>query len=102
MESDAVSNARTERVSLNALKFQRDDALRTVANLAEEHDVRVDSINERRRGASVDINVTVTGGRDQIVSFCRAAGGIPAHESPSARLRRRVRTVVNAVLDSVP
>jgi hypothetical protein len=34
MDSDARPNARTERVSLNALKFQRDDALRTIAKLA--------------------------------------------------------------------
>jgi hypothetical protein len=102
MDSEALPDARTERVSLNALKFQRDDALRTIANLAEEHNVRIDSTNERHRGASVNINVTVTGGRDQIASFCKAAGGIPAHESPSARMRRRVRTVVNAVVDSVP
>jgi hypothetical protein len=102
MASDALPNARTERVSLNALKFQRDNALDTIAKLADEHDVRLDSISERRRGVGIDIHVTVTGGRDQIASFCRAAGGIPAHESPSSRLRRRVRTVVNAVLDSVP
>ena len=99
---DLDANARTERVSLNALKFQRDDALRTVAKLAEEHGVRIDSIEERPRSVNVDLDITVTGGQDQIASFCRAAGGIPAHESASARLRRRVRTVAKVVLDSVP
>jgi len=102
MDSRSPVNARTERVSVNALKFQREDALRSITRIAEECGVRIDAVDERTRGVSVDIDVTVTGGSDQIASFCRAAGATPEHESSSARLRRRVRAVVNAILDTMP
>ena len=102
MAFEPLRSVRTERVSLNALKLQRDDARATITRLADDHDVRIDSIEERAKRFSLDVDVTVTGDPDHIGAFCKAAGGIPAHESPSARLRRRVRTIVNAALDSAP
>jgi hypothetical protein len=90
---------RTEHVTFNPLKLQRKEALATVARLAELHEVRIDSIEERPRRVSVDMHVTVSGHAKNIESFCKAAGGTREGQST---VRRRIGAVIDGVLTTWP
>jgi hypothetical protein len=85
---------RTEHITVNPLKLQRREALATLAMLAELHEVRIDSIEERPRRMSVDMHVTVSGDPKQIESFCKAIGGTREGQ------RRTLREWIGAVIDA--
>jgi hypothetical protein len=84
----------TERIIFNLLKPQHADGLATIMRQAELHELRVDSVEERRRRLSVDIHMTVTGDADRLASFCTATGGKRATGPP-----RRVRQWIGEIID---
>jgi hypothetical protein len=92
---------RTEQVKFNALKVQRKEALATVMRLAEARELRIDSIEDQPRRLSVDMQVTVTGDADNIVSFCQATGGI-REQDPPRRLRRWIGAIIDGTAGSWP
>ena len=84
----------TELITFNVVKSQRAEGLATIMRQAELHELRVNSVKERPRRLSVDIQVTVTGDADSLAGFCTATGGIRAPGPP-----RRVRQWIGGVID---
>jgi hypothetical protein len=78
----------TERIIFNLLKPQHADGLATIMRQAELHELRVDSVEERRRRLSVDIHMTATGGK-------RATG-------PPRRVRQWIGEIIDGALTYWP
>jgi hypothetical protein len=96
-----VTSERTEEVRFRPLRFQRKQAPELIQTEAERHKLRIESVKERRRRASVELHLTVTGAADDIHSFCRATGGTAKHD-PRSRLRRLIDAASNVRFEEGP
>jgi hypothetical protein len=96
-----ATSERTEEVRFVPLWFQRKQALDLIYTEAERHKLRIESVRERRRRASVELHLKVAGAADDILSFCRATGGTAKHD-PRSRLRRLIDAASNVHFEGGP
>ena len=98
---DDLGESGTERIRLSPWRFHRREALALINNLAGQHELEVDRVEEQPRRLSVDLFVTVRGDPRNIDSFCKAAGGRREREAPR-RLRRVIGAAIEGVLSNWP
>jgi hypothetical protein len=84
MEPRSEPEEHTELVSFCPLKIERQEALKLIERLANEHGLRIDAIDERPKRLSIEMLVTVTGDHESIVRFKETATGHHARERDPA------------------
>jgi hypothetical protein len=94
----AVTPERTDQICFSPLKFERKRALELIRGEAGRHSLRVESVNERRRRLTIEVQVTVTGASEDILSFCKTTGGTAKHD-PRSRVRRWIDAASNVRYD---
>ena len=97
MDAVEPQEQRTEEIEFRPLRLQRAEALATIEMTANAYQLRIDSIEERRRPLTVDVRVTVTGDPDDIVAFAKATSGTREHEPRSIKIRRALGRALEIV-----